>query len=97
MLSEKLTGNQYNSSYHCLIPTSMTMSRCSVAFPEDYKTLVPKMLTESISSLSTSFVSRINLATGDVIPETRALHKGLNTLIPSTQNPQWFNFDFFIF
>ncbi|CAA6656135.1 unnamed protein product [Spirodela intermedia] len=50
---------------------------CTVAFPDDYKTLVPKLLIESVSSLSASFVSRINIATGDVVPETRALHKGI--------------------
>ncbi|KAK1307345.1 hypothetical protein QJS10_CPA10g00877 [Acorus calamus] len=50
---------------------------CMNAFPDDYKTLVPKLLVETISTLSASFVSRINLATGDVVPETRALTKGV--------------------
>lgn len=50
---------------------------CMVAFPDDYKTLVPKLLIETMSALGASFVSRINLATGDVVPETRALAKGV--------------------
>ncbi|XP_023753269.1 conserved oligomeric Golgi complex subunit 7 [Lactuca sativa] len=47
------------------------------AFPEDYKTLVPKLLIEAMVAVGASFVSRINLATGDVVPETRALAKGV--------------------
>lgn len=50
--------------------------RCVVAFPDDYKTLVPKLLIETMSALGAGFVSRINFATGDVVPETRALAKG---------------------
>ncbi|XP_058104503.1 conserved oligomeric Golgi complex subunit 7 [Magnolia sinica] len=50
---------------------------CMVAFPDDYRTLVPKLLIETMSALSASFVSRINLATGDVVPETRSLAKGV--------------------
>eukprot|EP00249_Psilotum_nudum_P015430 c25323_g1_i1 orf=411-2639(+) len=33
---------------------------CLVAFPEDYKTLVPKLLTETMLSISTSFGVRID-------------------------------------
>lgn len=47
-----------------------------VAFPEDYKNLVPKLLIETMSAVGGSFVLRINLATGDVVPETKALAKG---------------------
>ncbi|XP_051138387.1 conserved oligomeric Golgi complex subunit 7 [Andrographis paniculata] len=50
---------------------------CILAFPEDYKTLVPKLLVETMLSIGSSFVSRLNLATGDVIPETKALAKGI--------------------
>lgn len=49
-----------------------------VAFPEDYKSLVPKLLVETMAAVGASFVSRINLATGDVIPETKSLAKGLH-------------------
>ncbi|KAI3508182.1 hypothetical protein L1887_23186 [Cichorium endivia] len=49
----------------------------TLAFPEDYKTLVPKLLIEAMVAVGASFVSRINLATGDVVPETRALAKGV--------------------
>ncbi|PQQ04351.1 conserved oligomeric Golgi complex subunit 7 [Prunus yedoensis var. nudiflora] len=50
---------------------------CMVAFPEDYKFLVPKLLVETMAAVGASFVSRINLATGDVIPETKSLAKGI--------------------
>lgn len=48
-----------------------------VAFPDDYRILVPKLLIETMQAVGASFVSRINLATGDVVPETKALAKGL--------------------
>lgn len=48
-----------------------------VAFPDDYKTLVPKLLMETMVVVGSSFVSRINLATGEVVPETKALAKGI--------------------
>lgn len=47
-----------------------------VAFPDDYKTLVPKLLIETMAAVGSSFVSRINLAAGEVVPETKALSKG---------------------
>lgn len=47
-----------------------------VGFPDDYKSLVPKLLIETMAAVGSSFVSRINLATGDVVPETKALTKG---------------------
>ncbi|PIN10626.1 hypothetical protein CDL12_16784 [Handroanthus impetiginosus] len=50
---------------------------CLLAFPEDYKTLVPKLLIETMSTIGSSFVSHVNLATGDVVPETKALVKGI--------------------
>ncbi|KAK8482270.1 hypothetical protein V6N13_076779 [Hibiscus sabdariffa] len=50
---------------------------CMFAFPDDYKTLVPKLLTETMAAVGSSFVSRINLATGEVVPETKALAKGI--------------------
>ncbi|XVF11196.1 hypothetical protein REPUB_Repub08aG0005100 [Reevesia pubescens] len=50
---------------------------CMVAFPDDYKTLVPKLLMETMVAVGSSFVSRINLATGEVVPETKALGKGI--------------------
>lgn len=48
-----------------------------LAFPEDYKTLVPKLLHELMATVSGSFVSRLNLATSEVVPETKALAKGI--------------------
>ena len=52
-----------------------------LAFPNDYKTLVPKLLIETMQAVGASFISRINLATGDVIPETKALAKGLKQIL----------------
>lgn len=47
-----------------------------IAFPDDYKSLVPKLMIETMAAIGGNFVSRINLATGEVIPETKALAKG---------------------
>ncbi|RDX89592.1 Conserved oligomeric Golgi complex subunit 7 [Mucuna pruriens] len=49
---------------------------CMIAFPEDYKTLVPRLLTETMMAIGANFISRINLAIGDAVPETKALAKG---------------------
>ncbi|KAL0734382.1 hypothetical protein Bca4012_010592 [Brassica carinata] len=54
---------------------------CMVAFPDDYMTLVPKLLVETMGVLGASFVSRLNLATGDAVPETKALAKGVMDLL----------------
>ncbi|KAF8412995.1 hypothetical protein HHK36_000967 [Tetracentron sinense] len=50
---------------------------CILAFPDDYKILVPKLLIETMAAMVASFISRINLATGEVVPETRSLAKGI--------------------
>nr|CAB3468706.1 unnamed protein product [Digitaria exilis] len=50
---------------------------CLTAFPEEYKSLVPRVLVETMSELNSSFVSRVNIATGDVVPETRSVAKGI--------------------
>ncbi|CAM0909323.1 unnamed protein product [Alopecurus aequalis] len=50
---------------------------CSTAFPEEYRSLVPKVLVEAMSELNSSFVSRVNVATGDAVPETRSVAKGV--------------------
>ncbi|KAK0598637.1 hypothetical protein LWI29_036535 [Acer saccharum] len=50
---------------------------CMVAFPDDYKALVPRLLVETMAAIGANFVSRINLATGDVVPETKSLAKGI--------------------
>ncbi|XP_042505329.1 conserved oligomeric Golgi complex subunit 7 [Macadamia integrifolia] len=55
---------------------------CMTAFPDDYRALVPKLLIETMATLSSSFVSRINLATGEVVPETRTLAKGILDILP---------------
>ncbi|KAK6936301.1 Conserved oligomeric Golgi complex subunit 7 [Dillenia turbinata] len=54
---------------------------CMLAFPDDYKSLVPKLLIELMTSVSASFVSRINIATGEVVPETKALAKGILDIV----------------
>lgn len=50
--------------------------RCMSALPDDYSSLVPKLLAETMLEIGASFASRVNLATGDVVPETRTLTKG---------------------
>lgn len=47
-----------------------------LAFPEEYKTLVPNLVIETMSAIGTSFVSSINLAAGEAVPETKTLAKG---------------------
>lgn len=54
---------------------------CMSALPEDYMALVPKVLLEAMSAICTSFVSRINIATGEVVPETKALGKGIMDIL----------------
>ncbi|KAJ7562275.1 hypothetical protein O6H91_03G062100 [Diphasiastrum complanatum] len=39
---------------------------CTVAFPEDYKTLIPRLMIENMSAISSSFIARIE-ATSDEI------------------------------
>uniref|UniRef100_A0A7N0U655 Conserved oligomeric Golgi complex subunit 7 n=1 Tax=Kalanchoe fedtschenkoi TaxID=63787 RepID=A0A7N0U655_KALFE len=50
---------------------------CMMAFPDEYKTLVPRLLVEAMGNLKDSFVSRINLATGEAVDETSSLAKGI--------------------
>ncbi|XP_065871438.1 conserved oligomeric Golgi complex subunit 7 [Euphorbia lathyris] len=50
---------------------------CMVAFPDDYRVLVPKLLIETMQAIGATFISRVNLATGHVVPETKALSKGI--------------------
>ncbi|XP_052186877.1 conserved oligomeric Golgi complex subunit 7 [Diospyros lotus] len=54
---------------------------CMIAFPDDYRTLVPKLLIDTMATVGSSFVARTNLATGEVVPETKALAKGLLDII----------------
>ncbi|XP_075087413.1 conserved oligomeric Golgi complex subunit 7 [Nicotiana tabacum] len=50
---------------------------CMLAFPEEFRNLVPNLLIETMSAIGMSFASQINLATGDAVPETKALAKGI--------------------
>ncbi|CAN4093510.1 unnamed protein product [Withania somnifera] len=50
---------------------------CLFAFPEEYRTLVPNLLIETLSAIGVSFASQINLAIGDAVPEMKALAKGI--------------------
>ncbi|KAE8720182.1 ribosomal RNA small subunit methyltransferase NEP1-like [Hibiscus syriacus] len=43
-------------------------------------TLVPKLLTETMAAVGSSFVSRINIAPGEVVHETKAFAKGFSLL-----------------
>lgn len=64
--------------------------RCMVAFPDDYKILVPKLLIETMGVVGTSFISRLNLATGNAVPETRALAKGWHSFLSSNCFFLWY-------
>ncbi|XP_004238762.1 conserved oligomeric Golgi complex subunit 7 [Solanum lycopersicum] len=50
---------------------------CMFAFPEEYRTLVPSLLNEAMSTIGVSFASQINLAIGDAVTETKTLAKGI--------------------
>ncbi|CAK9135154.1 unnamed protein product [Ilex paraguariensis] len=50
---------------------------CMLAFPDDYKILVPKLLIETMVAIGGSFVAHVNIATGDAVPETKSLAKGI--------------------
>ena len=43
------------------------LNRCMVAFPEDYKLLVPRLLIETMNSISASFVTRIDTFTSEAL------------------------------
>lgn len=47
-----------------------------VSFPDGHKNLIPNLSVEVMATLDGKFVSRINLATGEVVAGTRALVKG---------------------
>jgi len=53
------------------------MEMVQVAFPEDYKNLVPRVLSETMVTIGTRFISRINLTIGDPVPEIKVLAIGL--------------------
>ncbi|GAB2227797.1 hypothetical protein Droror1_Dr00009624 [Drosera rotundifolia] len=65
---------------------------CTISFPDDYRSLVPKLLIETTSAISGSFVSRVNLATGDAVPATKALSKGILDIL-SGDMPKGVNID----
>lgn len=52
------------------------LSRCMVAFPEDYQLLVPRLLIETMNSISASFVTRIDTFTSEATAASRALNGG---------------------
>jgi len=49
-----------------------------VAFPEDYKLLVPGLLIETMNSISASFVTRIDTFTSEATAASRALIGGIS-------------------
>lgn len=52
-------------------------NRCMVAFPDDYKLLVPGLLIETMNSISSSFVTRIETFTTEALAASRALAAGI--------------------
>ncbi|KAL9261733.1 Conserved oligomeric Golgi complex subunit 7-like protein [Drosera capensis] len=65
---------------------------CMISFPDDYRSQVPKLLIETTSAISGSFVSRVNLATGEAVPATKALSKGILDIL-SGDMPKGVNID----
>ncbi|KAB5564360.1 hypothetical protein DKX38_004414 [Salix brachista] len=61
----------------CMYRRLEYLIQCMIALPDDYRTLVPKLLIETMAALGASFVSRINLSAGDAVPETKTLAKGI--------------------
>ncbi|XP_020519649.1 conserved oligomeric Golgi complex subunit 7 isoform X2 [Amborella trichopoda] len=86
LVTEKHVGEKNVSSFSSWLPSffdevllylEQEWKWCMVPFPDDYKTLVPKLLIEIMSTLSASFVTRINIATGEAVAETRTLATGV--------------------
>lgn len=77
--STRITFSNWLPSFYdeLLLYLEQEWKWCMLSFPDDYKGLVPKLLSETMTAISQTFVSRINLATGDVVPETKALSKGV--------------------
>lgn len=53
---------------------------CITAFPEEYKSLVPKLLIETMSTISASFVARIDIAMGESSSGMRTSTGGLSDM-----------------
>ncbi|KAH9309805.1 hypothetical protein KI387_037716 [Taxus chinensis] len=53
---------------------------CITAFPEEYKSLVPKLLVETMSTISTSFIARIDVAMGEASSGMRTSTGGLSDI-----------------
>lgn len=56
-----------------LLVLEQELKWCMVAFPEDYKLLVPRLLIETMNSISASFVTRIDTFTSEATAASRAL------------------------
>ncbi|BBN04234.1 conserved oligomeric Golgi complex subunit 7 [Marchantia polymorpha subsp. ruderalis] len=55
-----------------LVQLEQELKWCTVAFPDDYKLLVPRLLVETMSAISSSFGARIEAATEETTAEVRA-------------------------
>lgn len=51
---------------------SLSSGRCMVAFPDDYKLLVPRLLIETMVATSASFAARIDISAEEATAEDRA-------------------------
>lgn len=74
-----------------LIGFSPLFNRCMVAFPEDYKLLVPRLLIETMGSIFASFVTRIDTFTTEATAASRALVGG-TFLVHRSIGEGWFRF-----
>lgn len=59
-----------------LLVLEQELKWCMVAFPEDYKLLVPRLLIETMGSIFASFVTRIDTFTTEATAASRALVGG---------------------
>ncbi|KAG0584810.1 hypothetical protein KC19_3G236100 [Ceratodon purpureus] len=57
-----------------LLVLEQELKWCMVAFPEDYQLLVPRLLIETMNSISASFVTRIDTFTSEATAASRALN-----------------------
>ncbi|KAL3694263.1 hypothetical protein R1sor_007914 [Riccia sorocarpa] len=55
-----------------LVQLEQELKWCTVAFPDDYKLLVPRLLVETMSAISSSFGARIEAATEEATSEGRS-------------------------
>ncbi|CAM6118369.1 unnamed protein product [Calypogeia fissa] len=59
-----------------LVQFEQELKWCTIAFPDDYKLLLPRLLIETMSTISSSFAARIDAASQEATSGTRAAAGG---------------------